>query len=191
VLPKPVSEGLERYQIGVKLRALRLRRKMGLVQLGKQTGLSSAMLSKIERGRLFPTLPTLFRIAIAFGVGLEHFFGEGQRLPIVAVSRRGARDRSPAASAGEGSFVEAFDFAAPGLSLAASYAEFIGIPQTRHSHAGFEIVYVIEGELTLSFDDEEHTLEPGDAIYFEATRPHAYRAGGFARCRALVLMTER
>jgi hypothetical protein len=34
------------------------------------------MLSKIERGQLFPTLPTLLRIAMVFGVGLEHFFIE-------------------------------------------------------------------------------------------------------------------
>ncbi len=47
---------------------------MGLVELGKHTGLSPAMLSKLERGKLFRTLPTLMRIAMVFGVGLEHFF---------------------------------------------------------------------------------------------------------------------
>jgi transcriptional regulator with XRE-family HTH domain len=47
---------------------------MGLVELGKHTGLSAAMLSKLERGKLFPTLPTLLRIALVFGVGLEYFF---------------------------------------------------------------------------------------------------------------------
>jgi transcriptional regulator with XRE-family HTH domain len=60
------------YKIGPKIRALRLNKKLGLLQLGEHTGLSSAMLSKIERGQLFPTLPTLLRIALVFGVGLEH-----------------------------------------------------------------------------------------------------------------------
>ena len=48
-------------------------KKLGLAQLGEHTGLSPALLSKIERGNLFPTLPTLLRIAMVFGVGLEHF----------------------------------------------------------------------------------------------------------------------
>ena len=78
MLSKTLSEGLERYSIGPKLRALRLRKKMGLVELGKHTGLSPAMLSKVERGRLFPTLPTLLRIALVFGVGLVHFFLEAR-----------------------------------------------------------------------------------------------------------------
>ena len=64
MLTRTISEGLERYQIGGKLRGLRLKKKMGLVELGKHTDLSPALLSKIERGRLFPTLPTLLRIAL-------------------------------------------------------------------------------------------------------------------------------
>ena len=52
-----ISSGLKPYSIGDKIRALRLRKKMGLVELGKHTGLSAALLSKLERGKLYPTLP--------------------------------------------------------------------------------------------------------------------------------------
>jgi transcriptional regulator with XRE-family HTH domain len=51
---------------------------MGLVELGRHTGLSPAMLSKIERGQLFLTLPTLLRIALVFSVGLDFFFSGGE-----------------------------------------------------------------------------------------------------------------
>ena len=75
MLSPSLSRDLAGYGIGDTLRALRLRRKLGLVELGRHSGLSPAMLSKLERGRLFPTLPTLLRIAMVFGVGLDHFFG--------------------------------------------------------------------------------------------------------------------
>ena len=68
---------------------------MGLVELGKHTGLSPALLSKIERGRLFPTLPTLLRIALVFGVGLEFFFAGAREKPLVAVVRKRERVRLP------------------------------------------------------------------------------------------------
>src|SRR6187401_363976 len=74
MLSATLKKGLGDYRIGERLRALRLKKKMGLVELGKHTGLSPAMLSKLERGRLHPTLPTLLRISMVFGLGLDHFF---------------------------------------------------------------------------------------------------------------------
>ncbi len=50
MLSETLESGLGEYAIGEKLRTLRLRKKMGLVQLGRHTVLSAALLSKIERG---------------------------------------------------------------------------------------------------------------------------------------------
>src|ERR1700745_4222098 len=90
-----ISEGLTRYSIGEKLRSLRLRKSMGLVELGKHTGLSAALLSKLERGKLFPTLPTLLRISLVFGVGLDYFFTDERKRRVVAIARKKERSRFP------------------------------------------------------------------------------------------------
>src|SRR6266571_7063332 len=90
-----ISEGLGRYSIGEKLRSMRLRKSMGLVELGKHTGLSAALLSKLERGKLFPTLPTLLRIAMVFGVGLDYFFTDERKRRVVGLVRREERVRFP------------------------------------------------------------------------------------------------
>ena len=96
-LSPTLTEGLNRYGIGEAIRALRLRKKMGLVELGRHSGLSPALLSKIERGRLFPTLPTLLRIALVFSVGLEYFFTAARERRAVGVVRHGHRKRFPEA----------------------------------------------------------------------------------------------
>ena len=95
VVNKTIVEGLRPYALGEKLRTLRLRKSMGLVELGKHTGLSAAMLSKLERGKLFPTLPTLLRIALVFGVGLEYFFTDERKRHVVAIVRKKERMRFP------------------------------------------------------------------------------------------------
>src|SRR5271166_501036 len=97
-----ISEGLGRYSIGEKLRSLRLRKSMGLVELGKHTGLSAALLSKLERGKLFPTLPTLLRIAMVFGLGLDYFFTDERKRHVVAIARRRERFRFPDNPSGGG-----------------------------------------------------------------------------------------
>ena len=95
MLSKTLQDGLNDYGIGAKIRALRLKKKIGLVDLGKHTGLSPALLSKVERGRLFPTLPTLLRVALVFGVGLDYFFAGARDKPLVAVTRKAERVELP------------------------------------------------------------------------------------------------
>ncbi len=92
-----LAPSLESYQIGPRIRALRKCKNLSLVKLGEHTGMSAGLLSKIERGRLIPTLPTLLRIAMVFGVGLDHFFSkEATPRPTASVVRR--KERLPAQS---------------------------------------------------------------------------------------------
>lgn len=71
MLSPGLSKDLAQYAIGERLHALRMRKKLGLVELARHTELSPGLLSKLERGRLFPTLLTVLRIAMVFSVGLE------------------------------------------------------------------------------------------------------------------------
>lgn len=190
MLSDTLTEGLEKYAIGEKLRRLRLRKKMGLVELGRHTGLSAAMLSKIERGRLFPTLPTLLRIAMVFNVGLEHFFTDGRH--VAALARK--EDRLVFEEKFGGNEVayrfECLDFKAGDRRLNAFYAEFPKTAQGRvrtHEHDGVEFIYLLSGSLTVRIGEEEHKLRKEDAIYFDASVAHSYRAIGNAPCSAVVV----
>ena len=100
VLSETLTKGLGRYAIGEKLRALRLKKKIGLVELGRHTGLSAAMLSKVERGKLYPTFPTLLRIALVFSVGLEYFFSDDQKRRALAIVRERSASAFPSVRMG-------------------------------------------------------------------------------------------
>jgi transcriptional regulator with XRE-family HTH domain len=107
MLSATLEAGLSDYAIGAKIRALRMKKKMGLVELGQHSGLSPALLSKLERGRLFPTLPTLLRIALAFSVGLDYFFAGAREKPLVAVVRKAERVQLPGRQDGHDSLIAA------------------------------------------------------------------------------------
>jgi transcriptional regulator with XRE-family HTH domain/quercetin dioxygenase-like cupin family protein len=70
---------LESYCIGLKLRTLRTQKRLTLARLAAETGLSTALLSKLETDRMIPTLPTLATISRVYGVGMSHFFSEPAR----------------------------------------------------------------------------------------------------------------
>ena len=192
MLSATLKKGLGNYEIGGKLRTLRLKKKMGLVELGQHTGLSPAMLSKIERGRLFPTLPTLLRIALVFGVGLEFFFAGAREKPVVAIARKRERVRLPERpQARDNAFhFESLDYAAVERRFNAYYAEFLPVaPDKRqpHAHSGAEFIYVLKGTLSVHIGIDEHALGQGDSIYFDSSIPHSYGRGGERACSAIVV----
>src|SRR5687768_9193386 len=152
MLSATLQQGLVDYAIGAKIRTLRLKKKMGLVELGAHTGLSPALLSKIERDRMFPTLPTLLRIALVFSVGLDFFFAGGRDKPLLAIARKDQRvtlpDR-PEAKPGAYQFAS-LDYGATERRFNSYHAEFFPVAPDRlrpHSHAGVEFIYALQGLL--------------------------------------------
>ena len=177
---KTIVEGLKPYALGEKLRGLRLKKSMGLVQLGKHTGLSPAMLSKLERGKLFPTLPTLLRIAMVFSVGLDYFFTDERKRHVVAVVRKKERLRfGENMGSGEVAYhFESLDFPANQRKFNAFLADFEAERSDKmklHQHAGVEFLYVLGGKLDVTIGSDVYSLDRGDSIYFDSTVRHGYR----------------
>jgi len=195
MLSATLQEGLSDYAIGDKIRALRLKKKMGLVELGQHTGLSPALLSKIERGRLFPTLPTLLRIALVFSVGLEFFFAGAREKPLVAVVRKNQRVKLPdRPGARDVAYrFESLDYPATERRFNSYYAEFFPVAPEKlrpHEHPGVEFIYTLAGTLSVHIGGKEHALEAGDSVYFDSSVPHGYRRSGGRVCSAIVVTTS-
>jgi quercetin dioxygenase-like cupin family protein len=171
-----------------------LRKKIGLTDLGRHTGLSASMLSQLETGKLIPTLPTLARIAMVFDVGLEYFFASRKGKRLFAVVRKEERMRFPERPdvANPAYVFECLSFAAQSKVFEVYLADFPpgGPPNAvPHQHEGAEFVHLLEGSLVIRFEDEDRTLHAGDSVYFDPSEPHSYRAEGRKAARALVVTT--
>jgi len=166
-------------RIGERIRRLRLKRSMGLVELGRQTGLSASFLSQLETGRVVPTLRNLARIAMVFGRDLSYFF-EPEPHPLFRLHRHTDRVRLPQSGVDAPTyFFESLAWMVPERQLDPYYAEFLPVRNPSdvrpHVHPGYEFLYVLEGELEIRHGDRTHSLETGDSVYFDAGTPHAYR----------------
>lgn len=191
MLSATLEKGLSEYAIGAKIRALRLKKKMGLVELGKHTGLSPGLLSKIERDRLFPTLPTLLRIALVFSVDLEFFFAGAREKPVLAVVRKADRERLPERQGSDSAYkFESLDYPVSERKFDSYYADFLPVSRAAlrlHEHPGVELIYTLQGTLSVHIGGEVQTLEAGDSMYFDASVPHGYRRNGGRACSAIIV----
>lgn len=192
MVSKTIEENLRPYQIGPKLRALRLKKSMGLVELGKHTGLSPALLSKLERDKLYPTLPTLLRIALVFSVGLDYFFTDERKRHVVAMVKKEERIKLPDRPGTDeiAYYFESLDFKCNERRTNSYLAEFEPIAEEKlkpHQHPGSEFLHVMKGRLGLRIGMDEYELDAGDSIYFDPSVPHTYRRVGKQPCQAMIV----
>ncbi len=188
-MTKPVSYAqwsLEPYSIGMKLRALRSRKRLTLARLAAETGLSTALLSKLETERMIPTLPTLANISRVYGVGMSYFFCEPTRHTL-SITRK-------AHLHGSGRTVDAaisVPLNAPSESprLDTQMVELTSAPFSPDESVQeiCAFVYVLEGSMQLTANGMAQVLEAGDCAYLETRMPTILTSSGEQRCRILLV----
>ncbi len=179
---------LEQYSIGMKLRSLRTQKRLTLARLAAETGLSTALLSKLETDRMIPTLPTLATVSRVYGVSMSYFFSEPARhtLSITRKEHLQANGRgleqvkcTPLNSVSEGATLQAqmIEFPPGGASCTSDCLR---------QKSG--LLYVLEGRLQLEAGGMREVLEAGDCVYVESEMALAWSAAGKHRCRILAVI---
>jgi transcriptional regulator with XRE-family HTH domain len=189
--PETAERFIAEKRIGERIRRLRLKKSMGLVELGKHTGLSASFLSQLETGRVVPTLRNLARIAMVFSKDLSYFF-ETEPTAMFKVHRQKDRVRLPQTGVEPPTYTfESLGYMVPDRHMDPYFAEFVPSPENpepkAHMHQGFEFLYVLDGELELKHGEHQCTLETGDSVYFDAGTPHSYQCAGKKPTGAIIV----
>lgn len=147
------------------IRDLRKQSGLTLDDVSKQSGLSIASLSKLERNRNLVELETLYRLARVFGLSASDLLSlaESRTAHVKSIQRYRSGP---------------FDFEKlswQGVDLFHATAKTGGSLLHPEAHGDeHEICWVRSGRLHITFTHEQHTLEPGEAIQFDAVIPHSY-----------------
>jgi transcriptional regulator with XRE-family HTH domain len=165
--------------IGSQIREFRSQLKMTMLEVAKQAGVSTGMLSKIERGVTSPSLSTLSAIARALNVPVTSFFRRYEEQRDCSYVR-----------AGEGLVIERLGTRAghqyrllghsirgrigvePYLITLTDESEVFPLFQ----HPGVEFIYMLEGEVVYRHASRTYRLAPGDSLFFDADAPHGPEA---------------
>ncbi|WP_433974769.1 helix-turn-helix domain-containing protein [Tunturiibacter lichenicola] len=181
-------------RIGERIKHLRLKKSMGLVELGRHTGLSASFLSQLETGRVVPTLRNLARIAMVFSKDLSYFF-DPEPQTLFRLHRRVERVRLPQTGADDPAyFFESLGYLVPDRQLDPYFAEFLPEKEGRspraHQHGGCEFLYLLSGTLDVRHGETVHHVEAGDAIYFDANTTHSYVCTSKTPCTAVIVTLQ-
>jgi len=180
---------LSSYSIGLKLRTLRQEKRLTLSQLGTGTGLSTALLSKLESNIMIPTLPTLSKICRTYGIGFGYFFSDVEHHSL-AITRRahlveerrqkGTTKTTPLhVSSAQGKQLSRL------LEITAGATLSISEPGTRTELTA----YVLEGSLRVNSAGSDEVLVAGDCIVLDTDAAVVISADR-APCRVLTVIVR-
>jgi transcriptional regulator with XRE-family HTH domain len=178
---------LETYALGMKLRALRTKKHLTLSRLAAETGLSTALLSKLETDRMIPTLPTLATICRVYGVGLSYFFSEPERHALSITRKAHLQGNARSSDTARSIPLTALG---KGARMRAEMVEVTSAAPLALSEPDDEtcaLIYVIEGRLQFTAGGVNEVLEAGDCAYIESTMAMAWSAGAKQRCRIVIV----
>lgn len=173
--------------MGDQLRALRTEAGLSLRDLAAQTGLSATLLSQVERGVREPSLKTLRALSTVFGPSTASLF-HGQTPLTAHHSRPGERSRLvmpkghvqyERLTPGNGQLEVLLGTLEPGQSSG----------DEQWSHVAVECAYVISGTVTVHLADQRFELQAGEALTFDAARPHRYTNTGTEAATYLASVT--
>lgn len=162
---------------------MRQERRLTLEALAERSGVSRAMISKIERGEKNPTLVVAARLSEGFEISLSQLVGmEEQREVVVVPKERRMVMKDPETD---------FERQLLSPSFGRRGVEFIRnvVPEgstsgefPAHKKGVQEYVVIEKGRLRAILGGEEYLLEEGDSIYFEADVEHRFENAGEGEC---------
>ena len=186
-LVEAVSSG----RLGVRVKELRKEAGLTLDELAGRSGVSRAMISKLERGEKNPTLVIAARLAEGLGVSLSRLAGVEERREVVLVPKeRRMVLRDPETGFERQSLSPTFagrgvEFLRNVVPEGSTSGDFPG-----HRKGVEEHIVVEKGELMATLGGEEYLLREGDALFFEADVPHRFDNAGRGECAYYLVISS-
>lgn len=196
-MPKPKKKSAPRdvtqpsqseIRVGGRLKHARLLLGKTLKQISEAAECSESLLSKIENGRAYPSLPTLYRIAVSLGTNVATLLASGGDASAVVFH---PEERQAAGIDTEGIRLERLfpyqegNLLESTIHLIAPGAGFEGAI----AHQGEEAGYILEGEIDLIVDGKTYRAPSGASFHFRSEKPHAYRNNGNRPAKILWVST--
>jgi transcriptional regulator with XRE-family HTH domain len=187
----------DQRRLGARLHALRLERKWSLTELAEESGVSRAMINRVERGVSSPTATILGRLSGAFGLTVSQLLddsheetGRGGPEDATGVQRAATADhwtdpetgyrRRPLASP---------DFPVEVTEVRLPAGRAVTYPASAYAFVR-HCIWVVEGELQLVVGGEPVVLDAGDRIELGEPAEVTYRNAADDPCRYVVVVAR-
>jgi len=160
-------------KLGDRIKEIRMRKDMSLREMARRMGVSVGLLSQIETGRVYPSIRTLYKIAMVLNVPVGILFETEEEVQPLYI-----KSSKKEAIASESGFtvLGVYEFSKEGAATIMVLKAKPGEKETNkpHTHAGREFVYVLKGRVDFIIGEKSYHLGEGDILCFNSSTEHLW-----------------
>jgi len=164
-------------KMGHRIKKRRESLKMPSSDLAKAIGVTSSLISQIERGKAYPSILTLKKIADALNTTVGELIGEYEMLitnPLLKVDeRKYVKENKTGATLFLLSHHDPSKHMDPFLIRFAENADSSDIMTTKHPRQ--EFCYVLKGHFEVQLNDKTFEINESDSFYFNSNQDHLFK----------------
>jgi transcriptional regulator with XRE-family HTH domain len=158
-------------RLGTAIRSRRRQLNLTLNDISEKTGLSVGFLSQIERDLASPSISSLVNIATAIDLSLDYFLTP----PVKGGLLTRREDRKYFTLNGLPIQYARVSNDFPNVQLHGTISKIpSGWESEETVHEGEDFVFQVSGQSMVRVGGEEHLLNPGDTIHYDANIPHSW-----------------
>jgi transcriptional regulator with XRE-family HTH domain len=191
---EPQRDDLQQLQLGARIRHARILKGLRMREVAEAVGCDESMISKIESGKVVPSMMMLSKIVRSLDRDMSSFFGlEIDQHKLVQSPADRTKVVGDALRGGTGVTYERLVPLAAGNLLEANIHHVApgGEKTDSITHQGETVGYLLEGEVDFVIDGTTYRMKAGDSFFFKAHLPSGYRNTGSTVARIVWVNTPQ
>ena len=167
----------EMDQMGIRIKRRREVLGFQVKELSDTIGVTSSLISQIERGKAFPSIVTLKKIAIALKTTVGDLIGENENLDLHPLLK--PDERRFVKKNRTGTSLHMLSYHDPSKQIEPYIIQFVESSNSKgimtSNYPGQEFCYVLKGNFDARIGKHRYNLSEGDGFYFDSSQSHLFK----------------
>jgi len=164
-------------QMGKRIKRIRESLGYQIKELSVSIGVTSSLISQIEKGKAFPSIVTLKKISEALHTTVGELIGENESQIEHPLLRSSERRFVKKNTKGTSSYLLSYHF--PSKQIEPYLIQFNKDSDSKgimtSNFPGQEFCFVLKGNFEVTIEDSIYNLNEGDGFYFNSNKSHLFK----------------
>jgi quercetin dioxygenase-like cupin family protein len=182
----------QKESLGDRIRKAREIHSLTFQELSDQTGIDADVLKRVEGNRMIPPLGDLVKLGKALETGMSYLISPGTDKPMTVLRADQRKETSRHLGKRAERYGYFYESLAPEKANRSMEPFIVTLTPSEEvqpsTHDGQEFLFVLQGQMMVQVSGQKEYLEPGDAVYYDSTKPHFVKCVGGREAKILAVL---
>ena len=182
----------EKGSLGDRIKQAREIHSLTVEELSDRTGIDADVLKRVEGNKMIPPLGDLVKLGKALETGMSYLVSPGTDKPMTVLRADQRKETSRHLGKRAERYGYFYESLAPEKANRSMEPFMVTLTPSEEvqpsTHDGQEFLFVLQGQMMVQVSRQKEYLEPGDAVYYDSTKPHFVKCVGGRETKILAVL---